>query len=234
MAGARSSVAVQREYRVSDQLGHLDVATNGTRKVTGAEPPEHAAPEAAAPPSGQSVEDRLQALMEFIRTWDWRATPARPDPSSAHQTASSVSAFTAAAPTAVPAQPAVAPEQPKVTPQQPVVFPDQPVVVQEQPAASRVGPALAPEDVSPRTADPSVVPGVQDTQQIIIDPRSVPVTSQPSTTENPESAMDGTSSSPGPISRAAQRKKLREEGRAEAGPIVVCGHTPGRSWSFCA
>jgi hypothetical protein len=57
---------------VNDQLGHIEVATNGTRNVTDAEPPK---PIEEAPQllNGQSVDERLNALLQTIRTWDWRA-----------------------------------------------------------------------------------------------------------------------------------------------------------------
>ncbi len=57
---------------VNDQLGHGGVTTNGSHKVTDNEPPAptHEGMQFA---SGQSVEERLEALMETIRTWDWRA-----------------------------------------------------------------------------------------------------------------------------------------------------------------
>ena len=57
---------------MNDRFGPVGVTTNGTHKVNGAEHPmpAHEGPESL---SARSVDERLEALMETIRTWDWRA-----------------------------------------------------------------------------------------------------------------------------------------------------------------
>jgi hypothetical protein len=74
---------------VNDQLGHIEVATNGTRKVTDAEPPK---PVEQAPQflNGQSVDERLAALLQTIRTWDWRAASVAEGPQPAEAAASTM------------------------------------------------------------------------------------------------------------------------------------------------
>ena len=77
---------------VNDRLGHVEVTTNGTRTVTDTEPPEPM--DGGAPRSfdGQSVDKRLDALMETIRTWDWRAASVEARTPPADVTASPVPA----------------------------------------------------------------------------------------------------------------------------------------------
>ena len=54
-----------------DPSDPIEVTTNGTHKVTEAEPPN---PTDEAPQAlhGSSVDERLDALLQMIRTWDWR------------------------------------------------------------------------------------------------------------------------------------------------------------------
>ena len=57
---------------MNDESGPVGVTTNGIRKGHDAEPSKstHEGTETIA---AQSVDERLEALMETIRTWDWRA-----------------------------------------------------------------------------------------------------------------------------------------------------------------
>ncbi len=54
------------------QVGPVAMTTNGTRNGTDTASPGHV-DEASSSLNGQSVEERLEALLETIRTWDWRA-----------------------------------------------------------------------------------------------------------------------------------------------------------------
>ena len=93
----RHGSRVRRKCLVNDPLRHLEITTNGTHKVTDHEPaePRH---EGAPPLNAQSVDERLEALMETIRTWDWRAASVRAD---LRPTDESVSSASAAATTAI-------------------------------------------------------------------------------------------------------------------------------------
>ena len=76
---------------MSDHLGHVEVPTNGTRKVTDAEPPKASDQAPASFVDGPSVDERLDALMETIRTWDWRAASVEAGPPPADAATSTVS-----------------------------------------------------------------------------------------------------------------------------------------------
>jgi hypothetical protein len=75
---------------VNDPLGHVEITTNGSHKVSDHEAPEptHEGP---LPLSAQSVDERLEALMETIRTWDWRAAAVDAGPRPADEAVSTVS-----------------------------------------------------------------------------------------------------------------------------------------------
>ena len=68
------------------------MTTNGTRNGTDTKSPGCA--DEASIPNGQSVEGRLEALRQTIRTWDWRAAVVEVGPSPAD-----VAATTAPPPT---------------------------------------------------------------------------------------------------------------------------------------
>ena len=59
---------------MSDQLGSVELTTNGTRKATDVER-SNLVNDGPDTLSALSVDERLEALMETIRTWDWRADP---------------------------------------------------------------------------------------------------------------------------------------------------------------
>jgi hypothetical protein len=61
------------------QLGPREMTTNGPHRVTDAESPRPA-DEAPSSLNGQWVDERLEALLQTIRTWDWRAEVAEVDP----------------------------------------------------------------------------------------------------------------------------------------------------------
>jgi len=170
-------------------LGHVEVTTNGTRKVTDAEQPENVH-EAPRPLNGQSMDERLDALMETIRTWDWRAAPVEAGPPPANRTASTVSALTATAPAehreqpaVVHGEPAVVSEQPGVVLEQPavasdssVVVRDEPAVVSEQPGVPSNPSVMVPEQPAVFLEQLAVVPE----QPAVVREDSEPLTHDPS------------------------------------------------------
>jgi len=68
---------------MSDQLGSIGTTTNGNHPATDAQPTS--AGQIALPYSSQSVDDRLEALMQAIRTWDWRSGSVEPGPPSINE-----------------------------------------------------------------------------------------------------------------------------------------------------
>lgn len=78
---------------VNDEPGYGGVTTNGTHKVAD---DEQSTPTSRAPrfQSGQSVDERLDALREAIRTWDWRTASVEAGPPSSGNTAQTVSGLT--------------------------------------------------------------------------------------------------------------------------------------------
>ena len=99
VAGARPSIASPAAVRSERPIGALrgdhewdtqgdrrrthrspiEATTNGTHKVTDAEPskPIDEAPQSL---NGSSVDERLDALLQMIRTWDWRTAPVAAGP----------------------------------------------------------------------------------------------------------------------------------------------------------
>jgi hypothetical protein len=63
---------------VTEQSGSLGTTTNGKHPTDDTEPTPLGA-QRAQPYSAQSVDERLEALMQTIRTWDWRSPSAEPD-----------------------------------------------------------------------------------------------------------------------------------------------------------
>jgi len=86
---------------MNDQPGHGGVTTNGTSRVTDAESlnPTYERPPSlsARPLNAQSVDERLEALMEVVRTWDWRAVSVEARPAPALETTRTVSDLAIAA-----------------------------------------------------------------------------------------------------------------------------------------
>ncbi len=79
---------------MNDHSAYVGVPTNGTGHVTDAEPlkptqeglTSFGPPSLAAPPRRTpSVDERLEALMETVRTWDWRAGSLEAGPPRADQ-----------------------------------------------------------------------------------------------------------------------------------------------------
>jgi hypothetical protein len=70
------------------------VTTNGTHKVADAESPKRAAQE-PPPLNDQSIDERLEALRQVIRTWDWRASTVEVGPAPAEMVATAATTSTA-------------------------------------------------------------------------------------------------------------------------------------------
>jgi hypothetical protein len=64
---------------MSDQLGSIGTTTNG-KHPAGEVQPSSPEGQRAQPYSTQSVDERLEALMQTIRTWDWRSASVEPNP----------------------------------------------------------------------------------------------------------------------------------------------------------
>jgi hypothetical protein len=64
---------------MSDQLGSIGTTTNGKHPIADTESTSVES-QGAQPYSAQSVDDRLEALMQTIRTWDWRSSSVEKDP----------------------------------------------------------------------------------------------------------------------------------------------------------
>lgn len=71
----------------------IGATTNGDHRVTDAEPsnPTDEAPQYV---NGSSIDDRLDALLQMIRTWNWRAAPVATRPPPAEVAASTASPLT--------------------------------------------------------------------------------------------------------------------------------------------
>ena len=130
---------------MSDQLGHVEVATNGKRN--GTEPSEGSA-EASSSSSGESTEERLNRLMETIQTWDWRKARVEARQPASNEPAAAASALKAAAPRDVrPNRVDVRPD-PVDVPQELVDVHPEPVLV---PVASQSSREIRPRSRAPGT-----------------------------------------------------------------------------------
>ena len=85
---------------MTDGFGSGQTTTNGTHGMNDAESPDSAGV-AASTVSSQSVDERLEALLHTIRTWDWRTTPVGTSARSAGTAASTVLPLAPHAPSAV-------------------------------------------------------------------------------------------------------------------------------------
>ena len=65
---------------MSDQLGSVGTTTNGNHPATDAQPTS-AESDLARAYRTQSVDERLESLMQTIRTWDWRSSSESGPPS---------------------------------------------------------------------------------------------------------------------------------------------------------
>ena len=86
----------RRKRTVNDDLGSVGVSTNGLRRVDDAET-SRPIPDGPETIGVQSVDERLEALMETIRTWDWRAAAVESGPPRVDEEMSAASVIAATA-----------------------------------------------------------------------------------------------------------------------------------------
>ncbi len=175
----------------------IEVTTNGTHRVPDVEPPD-SIDESREVLNGASVDERLDALLQTIRTWDWRTSPVAAGPRAPE----------AAAPTSTAPVAARSParEVAVSTPMAPVA------AVSPSVAASTVSPPTTPaaaparEEPEPPTR-PSPVQSIGDTQPVLVgQPRHAKFEPTP---EDPEDTPDLTTSFFDPSTRARARSSPR-------------------------
>jgi hypothetical protein len=130
---------------MSDGMDTPGMTTNGSGRAAGPDAPERPDDEPRSF-SNRSVEERLDALMSTVQTWDWRAAPARSRPPAARE----------------PAQPAVARStaEREVPPRGPAEVPAVPRVA-EVPPVSKVPSVSEPHvEASPAINETQMVPVV--------------------------------------------------------------------------
>jgi len=163
---------------MNDQPGHGGVTTNGTSTVTDAESlnPTYERPPSlsARPLNAQSVDERLEALMEVVRTWDWRAVSVEARPAPALETTRTVSDLAIAAT-------AQARED-----LQPLIYGPSPVECAPDTQT------VALEPTPPPVVDPSIpADPTADTQKVVLEPTPPPVV-DPSVPADPDHDSDDT------------------------------------------
>ena len=130
---------------MSDQLGHVEVATNGNRSAT--EPSEHSHGTPSLATDGLSTEERLNQLMETIESWDWRTAPAKADESSLSEATTTASALMTPAPPEVH-------EYPVEVPPDSADVPLNPVDIRQDPVDGYPNPTVVPVDSVDARQDP--------------------------------------------------------------------------------
>jgi len=199
---------------MKDQVSLVGVTTNGTRKANDAEPPNpsHEGPETL---SAQSVDERLEALMETIRTWDWRAAPVEAGPPPADETTLTAPGLATTASAQVredleplttgppPVQSTADTRSVVLEPMpRPVTEPSEPADPSADTQTVVLEPMPRPVTEPSEPADPS-----PDTQTVVLEPMPLPVTVYPSVPKGPDDASDDTSSPSAP--RARRRTETR-------------------------
>jgi hypothetical protein len=135
---------------VSEQSGSLGTTTNGKHPSADTEPTSVGG-QRAQPYSAQSVDERLEALMQTIRTWDWRSPSAEENPPSVSGPGQPL----ASAPiSSVPTRHHGGPDASPVVPPRPATPNGQNAIV-PNPRHVRTEPQAAEQ---PHTAIPSPVP----------------------------------------------------------------------------
>jgi hypothetical protein len=143
---------------VSEQSGSLGTTTNGKHPIADTEPTS-VGDQSAQLFSAQSVDERLEALMQTIRTWDWRSPSAEENPPSVSEPDEPLaSAQISSAPTRDHKGPDVSPVVPPRPAAPNVQNPPTPNVqnlIDSTPRHARVNPLRAEQ---PDAAIPSPVP----------------------------------------------------------------------------
>jgi hypothetical protein len=163
---------------VNDKLGRFEATANGTHKVTDAEPsnpigvttngthrvtdaePSNPIDDSPQSLNASSMDERLDALLQMIRTWDWRTAPAATGPPPAEVAASTVAASTAS-PLTTPASAQVRedsePHTRGASPAQSIAD-TQPVMLVGTPRHAKFEPAPADPDDAPELVTSSSEP----------------------------------------------------------------------------
>lgn len=175
---------------MSDQLGSVELTTNGTRKATDVER-SNLVNDGPDTLSALSVDERLEALMETIRTWDWRADPGGAGLPPADEATRAAGVLAATATTEAredmepsPVQSAVDTRSFSLEPMVPPVT-DLPDKSDSHSDAHSVVVEPTPAPVT----DPSEPPGpTADTQTVVLDPTLGPVGVDPAVPMSVEDA----------------------------------------------
>jgi hypothetical protein len=184
---------------MSEQSGSLGTTTNGKHPIADNEPTTSLGAQRAQPYSAQSVDERLEALMQTIRTWDWRSPSAEPDPP----------------PVGEPGQP-LASAQISSVPTRDHKGPDAIPVVLPRPAAPNVQNPPAPNaqnliDPAPRHARANALPGEQPDAAI-----PTPVPSPPEMPQGPPTPI-----SAAPVQQSAVVDSHEIPSAATVAPLPV-------------
>jgi len=143
---------------VSEHLGSIGTTTNGNHPTVDAQP-SSAAGEAAESYSSQSVDERLEALLQTVRTWDWRSAPGEPGPpSTSGPSEPRRSAQTTSAPTSDREGPNTA-----VVP--PPAAPDAQTLIERTPRHAKSAP---PHTEQPDETVPAPAPSLPDPPTLIV------------------------------------------------------------------
>jgi hypothetical protein len=157
---------------MSDEVSDAQVSTNGTRTLT------------PGTPRAASIEDRLAALRETIRTWDWRASLLEDSAASAEEPASVLSNAKTTVPAQMREEPVssgtatVAPDQVR---EESELIDEQPVRVDEVPSPPADIPLASDEEQAqsvPLVVEPP--PSMTETQAVPVmtETQAVPTPSE--------------------------------------------------------
>ncbi|MGO9855085.1 MAG: hypothetical protein ACLPYY_08600 [Acidimicrobiales bacterium] len=203
----------------SDPSDPIEVTTNGTHKVTEAEPP-NPADEAPQALHGSSVDERLDALLQMIRTWDWRTAPVTSRPAATREAAPTSTVRVTAGPP--PAEMAPPTSTVPVTAGPP---PAEAAVSTTPPPLTTPAPSQVRQDSDPPTQSTSPVQSIADTQLVVVGrPRHARF--EPSS-DKPEDAPVEVTSSSAPAPDPATIPEFEFEPVAEPEP----DHFLARMWS---
>jgi hypothetical protein len=181
---------------MSDQPGAIGTTTNGNHPSADPEPTS-AGGRIARAYSTQSVDERLEALMQTIRTWDWRSASVEPEaPSMSDPDAPLASAQIRSVPTTVPEGPEIAP----VVPPPPAA--DARTLIDPSPRHAMVAPlpgeqpdAPVPSPVPPPPATSQDPPTLTSAAPVeppaVVDSHEIPsaTTVEPPPTEQPQATV---------------------------------------------
>ncbi len=151
---------------MSDHLGSIGLTTNGTRRATDVERSNlvHEGPDTLG---ALSVDERLEALMETIRTWDWRADRGGAGPPPADETTRAAAVLAATTTTEARED------------MEPLAHVASPVQSTADTRSFVLEPMARPVTDPPVPVDPN-----SDTQTVVLQPTPAPVMDQPDTSDS--------------------------------------------------